>query len=166
MGSSGSGVGSWVGGQSWLRGRAGACFCGYSGCHPWRREEAGGLISNQIRHSAANREAIQRRICNMLSSIPLGWATGSPTALLHPQLGDFAGPILDPLARQSARNYLGSDGIHNHNSSFDAPQSSSGLDTLAAICQSNLVPRPAGVKEPNNPSHVSGLVHPSLPLLE
>jgi hypothetical protein len=51
VGSSGSGAGPWVGGQSWLRGRAGTCFCRYSGCHPWRREEAGALhqLDNVVR---------------------------------------------------------------------------------------------------------------------
>ena len=159
MGSSGSEVAPWVGGQSWLRGRAGACFCGYSGCHPWRREEAGGLISNQIRQEAANREAIQKLICNMLSSIPCPLGGLRPGSSWRPQLGHFAGAILDPLAHQIALIKLRGDGIQSNNSPIDAPQCPSGLDTLAAICESNFDQQPFNTQNSDDSSNISGLMH-------
>jgi hypothetical protein len=154
VGSSGPGAGYWVGGQSWLRGRAGVCFCGCSGCHPWRREEAGGLISNKIRQEAANREASQKLICNCSPQSPWLGNLG-PGSSCIPQLGHFAGPILDPLAKHTDRHWRRSDVAECPNSSFQMQQLPSGLDTLAAICGPDLVPGHLDAQNGDDFRHVS-----------
>jgi hypothetical protein len=70
------------------------------------------------------------------------------------------------LAHQSEWTKLRGDGIQSNNSPIDAPQYPSGLDTLAAICESNFGPQPLDTQNPDDSSNVSGLMHRLLPMLD
>jgi hypothetical protein len=114
--------------------------------------------------------AIQKLICNVLTFHLNPCPLGSPkhhccTLGFETSQGvgvgvGVGGPTYWPLRSTiRARYHLGSGGIHNKNSLFDAPQSPSGLGALAAICHSNVVSRLSDAKESSSPSYVSRFLH-------